>query len=202
MERCRSVQILNPAEYKGGWRRAFPQFCHLYLEIGCGKGRFTCETAAQNPDILFVAVERVPEAMEVAMERVVAAQLNNVRFIDCDAAILGDLFAPGEVERLYINFCDPWPGKRHAKRRLTSGGFLAIYKQLLPPGGEIHFKTDNLPLYEYSLEQLEENGFVLSEITRDLHQNGPCGVMTDYENKFYQQGIKINRCVATVSAES
>jgi tRNA (guanine-N7-)-methyltransferase len=145
-----------------------------------------------------VAVERVPDAMVVGMERVCAAELNNVRFIDIDAQKLPEMFEKGEISRIYINFCDPWPTKRHAKRRLTSPGFLALYKNVLADGGEIHFKTDNLPLFEYSLEQFQENGFELSEVTRNLHENGVQGVMTDYEAKFHEQGLPINRCVATL----
>lgn len=196
MERCSRVLITAPEEYRGRWLDSFPGHDRLHLELGCGKGRFTAGTAEQMPDTLFVAVERVPDAMVVGMERVCAGGLQNVRFIDMDAARLAEIFEPGEVSRIYINFCDPWPTKKHAKRRLTSPIFLDIYKKLLPPGGEIHFKTDNLPLFEYSLEQFEANGFSLHDVTRDLHENGPMGIMTDYEEKFHSQGVKINRCVA------
>ena len=196
MERCAGVQIKNPEEYKGKWRSIMPESEKLSLELGCGKGRFTAGTARENPGTLFVAVEKVKDAMVVAMERVCGEELKNVRFIDMDAMHLREIFENGEVSRIYINFCDPWPGNKHAKRRLTAPGFLEIYKDILAPGGEIHFKTDNQPLFEYSLETFAQNGFELSEVTRNLHENGPVGIMTDYEEKFYSQGLPINRCVA------
>ncbi|MBR4744191.1 MAG: tRNA (guanosine(46)-N7)-methyltransferase TrmB [Oscillospiraceae bacterium] len=195
MERCAAVQEKQPETLRGRWR-GDSSYTALYLEIGCGKGRFTAGTAAELPDVLYVAVERVPDAMVVAMERVCAAGLSNVRFIDADARRLGELFAPGEADRIYINFCDPWPGRRHAKRRLTSPDFLFLYEQVLRPGGEVHLKTDNRPLFEYSLECFESRGWALSEVTGDLHADGPVGVMTDYEEKFYREGVPINRCVA------
>ena len=195
MEKCAHVQVKEPEELKGKWREG-TEYKNVYLEIGCGKGRFTAETAKTVPETLYVAVEKVPDAMVVAMERVCRDETENVRFIDMDAQKLLEIFEPGEVERIYINFCDPWPSKRHAKRRLTSPLFLDIYKVLLPEGGEIHFKTDNSPLFEYSVETFEECGWELSEVTRNLHENGVCGIMTDYEEKFHNQGVNINRCVA------
>ena len=124
--------------------------------------------------------------------------LTNVFFVDANADQLPQFFAPGEVDRIYINFCDPWPSKRHAKRRLTHGNFLKLYRQVLKMGGQIHFKTDNQPLFEFSVEELPQFGFELSEVTRNLHENGPVGVMTDYEAKFHELGQPINRCVGTM----
>lgn len=200
MERCSRVLLPKPgavAERRGHWRDLMPEATELHLELGCGKGRFTVETAAQHPDILFIAIERVPDAMVIAMERAMKLDLKNVFFLDDDAARLPQLFAPGEVDRIYINFCDPWPGQRHAKRRLTSEGFLLVYRQVLRDGGEIHFKTDNHDLFEWSLFQFSKMGYELSQVTRNLHEHGPCGVMTDYEEKFYNLGTPINRCVGT-----
>ncbi|NLU23211.1 MAG: tRNA (guanosine(46)-N7)-methyltransferase TrmB, partial [Clostridiales bacterium] len=170
----------------------------IRVELGCGKGHFTVETALAEPDILLIAVEKVPDAMVMAMERARDAQVHNVFFVVGDAALLPDMFAPGEVDRLYINFCDPWPGVRHAKRRLTHGNFLLQYRKVLKENGQIHFKTDNNPLFAFSLEEIPQYGFILSEVTRNLHESGPVGIMTDYESKFHQQGIPINRCVATM----
>ena len=198
MERCAAVQIRTPEDYKGRWAEEFSQYREIRLELGCGKGRFTVETAAAEPDVLFVAVEMVPDAMVVAMERCAAEGLRNVRFIDANANILPEFFAPGEVDRIYINFCDPWPTKRHAKRRLTHGNFLKLYRKVLKDGGQIHFKTDNAPLFAWSVEEIPQFGFTLSEVTDDLHANGAVGVMTDYEAKFYAEGKNINRCVATM----
>lgn len=196
MERCAGALINGPEALRGHWLETFPGYSALHLEIGCGKGRFTADTAAQNPDIFLAAIEKVPDAMVVGMERVTARELQNVRFLDRDAAKLLDMFAPGEVSRIYINFPDPWKKSRQHKRRLTYPAFLALYANLLPMGGEIWFKSDNDPLFEWSLEQFEAEGWLLKDVTRDLHANGPVGVMTDYEAKFCEQGISINRCVA------
>ena len=198
MERCAAYQIKDPIAQKGRWRELMPEARELRVELGCGKGRFTAGTAAAEPDVLFVAVEMVPDAMVVAMERCAAEGLRNVRFIDANANILPEFFSEGEVDRLYINFCDPWPTKRHAKRRLTHGNFLKLYRKVLKRGGQIHFKTDNAPLFAWSVEEIPQFGFTLSEVTDDLHTNGVVGVMTDYEAKFHELGTPIHRLVATM----
>ena len=200
MEQCAAVLESAPEERRGRWLSDFPAFSQLHLELGCGKGRFTAEMAAQHPDILFAAVEKVPDAMVVAMERVCARELGNVRFLDRDAANLLEMFAPGEVSRIYINFPDPWPKKKQFKRRLTAPSFQKLYAEVLVPGGEIWFKTDNLPLFEWSVEELRAGGWELREVTNDLHGQGISGVMTDYEAKFHAQGVKINRLVAVKRA--
>lgn len=197
MEKCSELLLKEPENLRGRWAQSFPGFKKIYLELGCGKGRFTVETAKDMPETLFVALEKVADAMIIAMERVKDSGLENVRFINGDAANLLEIFAPGEVERLYINFCDPWPKSRDAKFRLTAPGFLRLYGSLLPESGEIHFKTDNAPLFDWSIQQLEKENWRLSELTHDLHENGPVGVMTDYEAKFYAEGLKINRLVAS-----
>jgi len=198
MEQCSAVWIKAPEEYKGKWRSLMPDAAEVHLELGCGKGKFTCETAAQHPDKLFVAVERVPDAMIIGMEQALSMGLTNVFFIDGDAAVLSKYFEPDEVDRIYINFCDPWPTKKHAKRRLTHGNFLQLYRKVLGENGQIHFKTDNQGLFEFSVEEIPQFGFTLSEVTRNLHENGPVGVMTDYEAKFHELGQPINRLVATI----
>lgn len=197
MERCTRVLISDPEERKGKWRELMPEAKEVFLELGCGKGRFTAETAQQHPDTLYIALERVPDAMIVAMERCMDKGLTNVFFIDGDAARLRDYFAPDEVDQMYINFCDPWPSNRHAKRRLTHENFLVLYRGILKTGGKLCFKTDNRDLFEFSLFQFPKAGYDLSEVTRDLHSQGICGVMTDYEAKFHDQGVPINRCVGT-----
>ena len=199
MEACASCWIRRPQELRGRWRELYPQATSVEVELGCGKGRFTAGTAQAQPDTLLIAVEKVPDAMVVAMERVTAENLTNVFFIDADAASLPELFAPGEVDRIYINFCDPWPKSNQKKRRLTHGNFLKKYRQVLKPGGQIHFKTDNDKLFDWSVEEIPQFGFTLSDVTRDLHANGSVGVMTDYEAKFYGLGKNINRCVATMA---
>ena len=200
MERCARFLIREPSSYRGHWRQLKPDAKEIRLEIGCGKGRFSAETAQRNPDVLYIALERVPDAMVIAMERSMEKGLDNIFFIDGAAAKLRDYFAPGEVELLYINFCDPWPGLKHARRRLTHEQFLVLYRGILREGGQIHFKSDNRDLFEWSLFQFPKAGFILSEVTRDLHGQGINGVMTDYEEKFYQMGTPINRCVGTKEA--
>jgi tRNA (guanine-N7-)-methyltransferase len=198
MERCARVLVTEPETVRGRWRDEIPGYDKLYIELGCGKGRFTCETAAKETDALMVAVEKVPDAMVIAMERVCAEGLQNARFMVKDVTNLRDFFADGEADRIYINFCDPWPNKKHFKRRLTAPSFLAMYREVLKDGGEIHFKTDNSDLFEWSLEQFIGCGFDVYDVTRDLHEKGVNGIMTDYEAKFHEQGVKINRCVAAV----
>lgn len=201
MEKCAEVQIKDPKDLKGRWRETFSEYDALWLELGCGKGRFTAGTAKENPEIMLLAVEKVADAMVIGMERVCEAGINNVRFIDMDALELREVFEPGEVRRIFINFCDPWPKSRDAKHRLTAPGFLRSYADLLDIGGEIHFKTDNRPLFDWSVERFMEEGWTLREVTNDLHRDGVCGVMTDYEAKFHSQGVPINRLVA-VKTES
>lgn len=202
MEACSDIWIQEPETMKGRWRELYPEAKEIRLEVGCGKGKFTAETAAAEPDILLIAMERVPEAMVMAMEKVKNMGLTNVFFIGDDVAKVTELFAPSEIDLLYINFCDPWPSKKHAKRRLTHVGFLEMYKKIMKPGSEIHFKTDNAPLFEFSLEQFEEAHFTLKHVTRNLHENGPVGIMTGYEEKFYGLGTPINRCEAVFTEEA
>lgn len=196
MEACSPWLIADPFAQRGHWRELMPQAREVRLELGCGKGRFTVGTAEAESDVLLIAVEKVPDAMVVAMERAKNAGLNNVFFVDGDAALLTDMFAPGEVDRIYINFCDPWPKSNQAKRRLTHHNFLNLYRKVLRDGGEIHFKTDNDKLFEWSVEEIPQYGWELREVTRNLHADGPVGVMTDYEKKFFELGMNINRCVA------
>ena len=196
MEACGAWLVRDPFAQRGRWRELMPEAKEIRLELGCGKGRFTAGTAAAEPDVLLIAVEKVPDAMVVAMERCRDEDLRNVFFIDADAALLPDMFEPGEIDRIYINFCDPWPKSNQAKRRLTHHNFLKLYRKVLKDGGEIHFKTDNAPLFAFSVEEFPQFGFALSEVTDDLHAQGPQGVMTDYEAKFHAMGTPIHRCVA------
>lgn len=198
MERCSACLVQEPYSMPGRWRELMPGASELRVELGCGKGRFTAGIAQAEPNVLFIAIEMVPDAMVVAMERIAAEGLHNVFFVSANADQLPLFFQSGEVDRIYINFCDPWPSKRHAKRRLTHGNFLQLYRKVLKPDGQIHFKTDNQGLFEFSVEEFPQFGFALSEVTRNLHENGPVGIMTDYEAKFYELGQHINRCVATV----
>ena len=189
-----AYRITDPAAQKGNWRNLKENCSALWVEVGCGKGKFTAETAEANPDVLLIAVERCREAMVVAMEKAQNMGLTNVFFIDMDVANIEDIFAPGEMDRLFINFPDPWPRKKNAKRRLTHRGFLDKYCRTVKEGGEIHFKTDNAPLFEFSVEEFEICGLQVNNLTRNLHENGIVGIMTGYEEKFHALGTPINRC--------
>ncbi len=194
MAACDAYRIDNAAQHKGQWRSLKPDCTQLWVEVGCGKGKFTAETAAANPDVLLIAVERCREAVVVAMEKAKAMGLTNVFYIDMDVANIEEIFAAGEIDRLFINFPDPWPRKKNAKRRLTHRSFLDKYCRVVKEAGEIHFKTDNAPLFEYSLEEFAICGLQVKALTRNLHENGIVGIMTGYEEKFHSLGTPINRC--------
>ena len=194
MEACSNFRIPEPALKKGTWRSLKPDCTALWVEVGCGKGKFTAETAEANPDVLLIAVERCREAMVVAMEKAQTMGLKNVFYIDMDAANIEEIFAGFEIDRLFINFPDPWPRKKNAKRRLTHRGFLDKYCRVIKEGGEIHYKTDNAPLFEFSVEEFAACGLQINNLTRNLHENGIVGIMTGYEEKFHGLGTPINRC--------
>ncbi len=198
---CAALQVFTPQEYRGRWKELLPGARGVQLEIGCGKGNFLLGLSPRLPDRLLLGLEKVPDAMVTAMEKARDAELTNVRFLDADAIRAAEFFAPGEVERLYLNFSTPWPAHRHEKRRLTHPAFLAVYRQLLPPGGEIWLKTDGVPFFEYSLKTLEAAGFSLHEVTRDLHRTPGDTVITEYEARFMSQGVPICRCVARREAD-
>ncbi len=169
----------------------------LHMEIGCGKGAFIAETARRNPSVQYLAVEKVSSVLVLAMEKAERSELSNVQFFSGDIMRLTDFPLAHKVERIYLNFSDPWPRTKHAKRRLTAPSFLEFYKQLLVPGGEIIMKTDNVNLFDYSLETLPEAGFSLESVTRDLHaENDPENVMTEYEENFSSKGFPICRLKA------
>ena len=194
MEKCGDLRIAEPAALQGHWRSLKKDTTALWVEVGCGKGKFTAETAQANPDVLFIAVERCREAMVVAMEKALQMGLANVFYIDMDVEKIEEIFAYGEIDRLFINFPDPWPRKKNAKRRLTHRGFLHKYCRVVKQAGEIHFKTDNAPLFEFSVEEFAACGLQVNNLTRNLHENGIVGIMTGYEEKFHALGTPINRC--------
>ena len=171
------------------------------LEVGCGKGKFTVETAEAEPDVLLIAIERVQDALVLAMEAAIRKGLKNVFFVSLDAANIDQFFADDEIDLLYINFCDPWPRKKNAKRRLTYHTFLEKYKKVLKLGGQIHFKTDNANLFAWSLPEMESCFLELRNVTDDLHANGPVGIMTGYEEKFYALGTPIHRVEAVITTK-
>ena len=191
----------TPETYKGKWAEYFGNDRPIYVEIGCGKGRFIAQNAALYPEINFIGVERQSNVLAIAARKL-TEQEKNIALVRADVETLEEIFAPEEIKRLYINFCDPWPKKRWAKRRLTYHGFLELYKRLFGPKGEIFFKTDNRGLFEFSLNEFCGNDWKLSNITLDLHQSGYEGnVMTEYEEKFSSQGMPIYRLEARFSRE-
>ena len=199
MAACESGWGHDPEARRGHWRELMPDCRDLRVEVGCGKGKFTVETAQAEPDVLLIAIERVPDALVLAMESAIRLGLKNVFFVSLDAANIDQFFDVGEIDLLYINFCDPWPRSKNAKRRLTYHTFLDKYRTGIRLGGQIHFKTDNAPLFAWSVEEIPQFGFTLSEVTDDLHANGAVGVMTDYEAKFHELGTPIHRLVATMT---
>ena len=194
MAACAALRITDPAQYLGKWRSLKPGCTALWVEVGCGKGKFTAETAQANPDVLLIAVERCREAMVVAMEKAREMGLTNVYYIDMDVEKIEEIFDRFEIDRLFINFPDPWPRKKNAKRRLTHRGFLDKYCRVVREGGEFHYKTDNAPLFEFSVEEFAACGLEVKNLTRNLHENGIVGIMAGYEEKFHALGTPINRC--------
>lgn len=196
LERCAPVLAADPASRRGQWRAMFGNENPLHLEIGCGKGRFALEMARRYPEINFLAIEREEGALVMATEKAMEAGLPNLRFLSFDAAALGEIFADGEVDLIYLNFSDPWPPNRQRKRRLTWRAYLAVYDQILSEDGAVYFKTDNQRLFEWSLGEICQYGWLLQNISLDLHQSGLDNVMTEYEEKFSAQGSRIYRLEA------
>lgn len=189
--------IKNETECKGKWNTIFNNDQPIHIEIGMGKGQFITTLAAQNPNINYVGIEKYSSVLVRALEKRPELETNNLVFIRMDAENLTDVFEKEEVARIYLNFSDPWPKDRHAKRRLTSVQFLERYNQFLKKEGRVIFKTDNRPLFDFSLEQVEEAGWILENHTFDLHHSEYVegNVMTEYETKFVAEGKPINRMV-------
>lgn len=179
---------------RGCWAEIFGRNALLYAELGTGKGQFISDYAERYPEVNFVGIEAQQDVLYYAAKKVSERRLGNVRLIVCNITDILEIFAPGEVDGLFINFCDPWPKTRHAKRRLTYSGFLEKYRVILTAGGRLVFKTDNRPLFEYSLEQFAAGGLQVNNVTYDLHNsNYPENILTEYEAKFSGMGVKINR---------
>jgi len=190
---CGDLVVAKPCPDK--WTELFENDHPIFLEIGCGKGKFIAQTALQNPQNNYVAIELSKDVLVIAAEN--APDIKNLRFISCDARLLSEHFATGEISGIFLNFSDPWPKKRHAKRRLTHQSFLNIYKQVIKPGGTLAFKTDNCALFDFSLAQFDGFGLALSDVTYDLHSSNFQGnVMTEYETRFHGLGMPIHRVVA------
>ena len=174
----------------------------LFLEVGCGKGRFACEYAAAHPEINLIAVEKEANVIVAACELAKNMRLNNVKFIKCSAEYLERHIKPNSIERIFLNFSCPFPKNTYASHRLTHKNFLEIYKRIIKSGAEIHQKTDNMHFFEFSIEQFTNNGFALKNVSLDLHNSNFEGnIMTEYEQKFVTQGLPIYRLEAYLKEE-
>ena len=194
--------IKRPEAQKGCWRQVFGNSKPIHIEIGMGKGRYLLTMASLHPDVNFVGIERYTSVLLRAVEKFDTEEfkmLKNIRFVCMDARDVAEVFAHGEVERIYLNFSDPWPKARHEKRRLTSHEFLERYEQILVPGGTLEFKTDNTELFNFSLEQVKSSSWTLEHYTYALHHHeimNEGNVMTEYEEKFSARGNPINKLIA------
>ena len=193
--------IQNPIELKGKWHEFFANTNPIHIEVGMGKGRFLMDLARQNPQINYIGIERYTSVLLRAVQKINEEPLDNVHFLCIDAATLPDVFDHNEVDRIYLNFSDPWPKDRHAKRRLTSREFLARYHEILTADGRIEFKTDNQDLFTFSLEEIEASElWHLDASTRDLHHDPKMNegnIMTEYEEKFSSKGNPICKLIAS-----
>lgn len=182
-------------QQRGKWNNIFGRKAPLFVELGTGKGTFISTLAEQHQEYNFIGIEAQQGVLYTAAQRVREKDLKNVRLLVFDINNLEEIFDTGEIDGIYINFCDPWPKKRHAKRRLTHRIFLEKYRRLLKPDGKICFKTDNRDLFDFSLLEFEELGLRVEDISYDLHaENRPDNIETEYERKFSGFGEKINRC--------
>lgn len=202
---AREVMVENeyvftePEGMCGTWHEVFGNANPVHIEIGMGKGRFISTLASMNPDINYVGIEKYSSVLLRAVEKQEELQLGNLRFIRMDAENIERVFGRGEVGRIYLNFSDPWPKDRHAKRRLTSRQFFARYDNILKKDGSVEFKTDNRPLFDFSVEEVQAAGWKLEAVTYDLHHDAVFNegnVMTEYEERFSAQGNPICKLVA------
>lgn len=193
--------IQNPTELKGRWHEFLNSNAPIHIEIGMGKGRFLMDLAALHPEVQYIGIERYTSVLLRAVQKMETLELPNVHFLCVDAATLPDIFSSGEVERIYLNFSDPWPKDRHAKRRLTSHQFLNRYDQILTPEGRLEFKTDNQDLFAFSLEEIDSSErWNLDAFTWDLHHDqimNRGNIMTEYEEKFSSIGNPICKLIAS-----
>ena len=191
--------VQRPQEKKGGWAQVYPQTGPIHIEVGMGKGQFLMELARRNPQVNYLGIEMYDSVLLRALQRMAEIdELPNLLFMREDARLLPEIFRKGEVEKIYLNFSDPWPKARHAKRRLTSREFLNRYERILVPEGVVEFKTDNRGLFEFSLEEIREAGWRLLACTYDLHNDAKMcegNVMTEYEEKFSSLGNPIYKLV-------
>ena len=192
--------IQEPEKLKGKWHTLFENEFPIHIEIGMGKGQFITTLAKENPNINYIGIERYESVLIRAVQKMEQEPLENLKFICMDALLISDIFHNGEVKRIYLNFSDPWPKDRHAKRRLTSKTFLERYQQILAPDGRIEFKTDNKNLFDFSLKEIPASGWKIDNFTLDLHHDTSMNrnnIMTEYEEKFSRLGNPIYKLIAS-----
>ena len=203
---AKSRYVIHDAkERRGSWHTLFGNQKPIHMEIGMGKGRFLMELARQNPEVNYIGIERYSSVLLRAIQKMEEEPLSNLYFLCEDASELEEFFAPGEIALIYLNFSDPWPKARHARRRLTSANYLNRYAAVLSSEGRIEFKTDNEVLFDFSLESAEEAGWRILASTRDLHQDSRMNegnVMTEYEEKFSSKGNPIYKLIAIPPRDS
>lgn len=187
--------IENPTQYKGKWKELFQNNHPIYIEIGIGKGDFIIENAKQFPDINFIGIEKYDSVIVRAIQKSNELELDNLKIIRMDAGKIEEVFGK-EIDLIYLNFSDPWPKDRHAKRRLTSPIFLEKYDSIFRDTSHIVMKTDNVDLFNYSIDSLIDYGYSIIYKTNDLHHENTSNIMTEYERKFVKKGIKINKLEA------
>lgn len=189
--------ISDPTLWKGKWNELFGNDHPIHIEIGMGKGQFITGMAKAHPEINYIGVEMQVSVVSIALDKLIEQPLPNLKLLHVDGSALTEYFADSEIDQIYLNFSDPWPKKRHEERRLTYKTFLAVDEQILRPNGEIHFKTDNQGLFEYSLASFSQYGMILKQVWLDLHQSQFEGnIMTEYEEKFSSKGQRIYRVEA------
>ncbi len=192
--------IQESEQLKGSWHQVFGNDHPVHVEIGMGKGRFLMALARENPRNNYIGIEKYSSVLLRALQKMEEAPLENIRFIRMDAETVSNIFQKGEVERIYLNFSDPWPKDRHARRRLTPRQFFARYDSILKPDGHVEFKTDNQGLFDFSLEEVKEAGWKLDGCTRDLHHDETMNqgnIMTEYEERFSAMGNPIFKLIAS-----
>mgnify|MGYP000891762605 CR=1 FL=1 len=189
--------IQQPEQMKGKWHEVFQNDHPIHIEVGMGKGQFIIEMAKRNPEINYIGIEKYSSVLVRAVEKLEDFEQNNLRLIRMDAENIEEVFDKDEVDRIYLNFSDPWPKDRHAKRRLTSPRFLERYSKIFRDNNKIIMKTDNIDLFNYSVESLKEYGYNIDYLTNDLHSDKDNIITTEYEDKFTNKGIKINYFEAT-----
>ncbi|WP_456277951.1 tRNA (guanosine(46)-N7)-methyltransferase TrmB [Bacillus sp. AK128] len=186
--------IQEPTQHKGKWHEIFGNDHPIHIEVGTGKGKFITGMAKENPSINYIGIELQESVIIGALERILEEPLPNVKLLNENAEDLQDIFGDNEVDRVYLNFSDPWPKNRHEKRRLVYKDYLKLYEGILVKNGEIHFKTDNQGLFEYSLTSFSQYGLIIKYVSLDLHNSDVEGnIMTEYEEKFASRGNRIYR---------